>query len=187
MRNTAVPLAAAVFMVSSTLNLQAATLAGVNLPDTATVADKSLILNGLGLRTEFMVKVYVGGLYLEHKSTDAGGIIKADAPKRIVMQFLHDASKKQMTDAFDQSFKDNAPDAETTIKTDTDRFLAAVEPVKVGEQMVFTYLPSTGTTIAINGNDKLTIAGPAFSQAIFSVWLGPKPPTANLKKGMLGQ
>ena len=187
MCKTAAPLAAAVFMVASTFNLHAATLAGVNLPDTATVADKSLVLNGLGLRTEFMVKVYVGGLYLEHKSTDAGGIIKADAPKRIVMQFLHDASKKQMTDAFDQSFKDNAPDAETTIKTDTDRFLAAVEPVKVGEQMVFTYLPGTGTTIAINGNDKLTIAGPAFSQAIFSVWLGPKPPTSSLKKGMLGE
>ena len=176
MRKTAVPFAAAVFMVSSTFNLQAATVAGVNLPDTTTVGDKSLILNGLGLRTEFMVKVYVGGLYLEHKSTDAGGIIKADAPKRIVMQFLHDASKKQMTDAFDQSFKDNAPDAETTIKSDTDKFLAAVEPVKVGEQMVFTYLPGTGTTIAINGNDKLIIAGPAFSQAIFSVWLGPSRP-----------
>ena len=54
-----------------------------------------------------MVKVYVAGLYLEHKSTDASGIIKADAPKKIVMQFLHDASQKQMTDAFDQSFKDN--------------------------------------------------------------------------------
>jgi Chalcone isomerase-like len=187
MRKTTVPLAAAAFIVASTFNLHAATVAGVNLPDTTTVGDKSLILNGLGLRTEFMVKVYVGGLYLEHKSTDAGGIIKADAPKRIVMQFLHDASKKQMTDAFDQSFKDNAPGAETTIKTDTDKFLAAVEPVKVGEQMVFTYLPGTGTTIAINGNDKLTIVGPAFSQAIFSVWLGPKPPTANLKKGMLGQ
>ena len=114
----------------------------MNLPDTATVADKSLMLNGLGLRTEFMVKVYVGGLYLEHKSTDAGAIIKADAPKRIVMQFLHDASKKQMTDPFDESFKDNTPDAETTMKTDTDRFLDALEPVKVGEQMVFTYLPA---------------------------------------------
>ena len=103
------------------------------------------------------------------------------------MQFLHDASKKQMTDAFDQSFKDNAPDAETTIKADTDKFLTALEPVKVGEQMVFTYVPGTGTTIGINGADKLTIAGPAFGQAIFSVWLGPKPPTANLKKGMLGE
>jgi len=150
MRKTAVPLAAAVFMVASIFNLQAATVAGVNLPDTTTVAGKSLVLNGLGLRTEFMVKVYVAGLYFEPKSTDAGGIIKADAPKKIVMQFLHDASKKQM-------------------------------------QMVFTYVPGTGTTFAINGKDKLTIAGPAFGQAIFSVWLGPKPPTSSLKKGMLGQ
>jgi Chalcone isomerase-like len=187
MRKTAVPLAAAMFMVATIFNLHAASLAGVTLPDTAAVGDKSLVLNGLGLRTEFMVKVYVGGLYLEHKSTDAGGIIKADAPKRIVMQFLHDASKKQMTDAFDQSFKDNAPDAETTMKTDTDGFLAALEPVKVGDQVVFTYVPATGTAVTINGKDKLTIAGPAFGQAIFSVWLGPKPPTANLKKGMLGQ
>ncbi len=125
MRKTAVPLAAAVFMISSTLGIQAGTVAGVNLPDTTTVGDKALVLNGLGLRSEFMVKVYVAGLYLEHKSTDAGSISKADAPKKIVMQFLHDASQKQMTDAFDQSFKDNAPDAETTIKTDTDKFLAA--------------------------------------------------------------
>jgi Chalcone isomerase-like len=187
MRKTAVPLASALFMVASTLSIQAATVAGVNLPDTTTVGDKTLVLNGLGLRTEFMVKVYVAGLYLEHKSTDAGGITKADAPKKIVMQFLHDASQKQMTDAFDQSFKDNAPDAETTIKTDTDKFLAALEPVKVGEQMVFTYVPGTGTTFAINGKDKLTIAGPAFGQTIFSVWLGPKPPTSSLKKGMLGE
>jgi Chalcone isomerase-like len=187
MRKTAVPFAAAVFMVASTVNLQAATLAGVNLPDTTTVGGKTLVLNGLGLRTEFMVKVYVAGLYLEHKSTDASGIVKADAPKKIVMQMLHDASKKQMTDAFDESFKDNAPDAETAIKSDIDKFLAALEPVKVGQQMVFTYVPGTGTTFAINGTDKLTIAGPAFDEAIFSVWLGPKPPTSSLKKGMLGQ
>ena len=80
MRKTAVPLAAAVFMVASTFNLQAATVAGVNLPDTTTVGDKSLVLNGLGLRTEFMVKVYVGGLYLEHKTTDAGGSSRATHP-----------------------------------------------------------------------------------------------------------
>jgi hypothetical protein len=183
----AVLLSVAMCVPVSTLSLNAAGLAGVNLPDTSTVGDKSLVLNGEGLRSEFMVKVYVAGLYLTRKSTDANAIIKVDEPKQIVMQFLHDASKKQMTDAFDQSFKDNAPDAETTIKSDTDKFLAALEPVKVGEQMVFTYVPGTGTTFAINGKDKLTIAGPAFGQAIFSVWLGPKPPTSSLKKGMLGQ
>jgi hypothetical protein len=187
MRKIILLLSAAMCVPVSTLSLNATGLAGVNLPDTSTVGDKSLVLNGMGLRSEFMVKVYVAGLYLPRKSTDASAIVKVDEPKQIVMQFLHDASKKQMTDAFDQSFKDNAPDAETTIKTDTDKFLAALEPVKVGEQMVFTYVPGTGTTFAVNGKDKLTIAGPAFGQAIFSVWLGPKPPTSSLKKGMLGQ
>jgi hypothetical protein len=186
MRKVTIPLASALFMAASTFN-QAATVAGVNLADTTTVGDKTLVLNGMGLRSEFMVKVYVAGLYLEHKSTDADGINKADTSKKIVMQLLHDASKKQMTDAFDQSFKDNAPDAGTTLKTDTDKFLAALEPVKVGEQMVFTYVPGTGTTFAIDGKDKLTIAGRAFGQAIFSVWLGSKPPTSGLKKGMLGE
>ena len=102
------------------------------------------------------------------------------------MQFLHDASRKQMTDAFEKSFKDNAPDAAKTMKSDVDGFFGALEDVKVGEQMVFTYVPTTGTTLTINGKDKLTIPGAAFGQLVFSVWLGPKPPTANVKKGILG-
>jgi hypothetical protein len=134
-----------------------------------------------------VVKVYVAGLYLEQKSSDPSAIIKADAPKRIVMQFLHGASKKQMADAFTDSFNDNSPDAMKTMKADIDRLLSALEPVKVGDQMVFTYVPATGTTFALNGTEKLTIAGPAFGPVLFSVWLGPKPPNADLKKGMLGQ
>ena len=186
MRKIAVLLALAMCFPVSTFNLSAASLAGVNLPDTTTVGDKSLVLNGLGLRSEFMVKVYVAGLYLQHKSSDANAIIKVDEPKRMIMQFLHDASRKQMTDAFEKSFKDNAPDAAKTMKSDVDGFFGALEDVKVGEQMVFTYVPTTGTTLAINGKDKLTIPGASFGQLVFSVWLGPKPPTANVKKGILG-
>lgn len=187
MRKVLVLLGVAMCMPISTFNLNAAGLAGVNLPETSTVGNKSLVLNGLGLRSEFMVKVYVAGLYLPQKSSDANAIIKVDEPKQIVMQFLHDASKKQMTDAFDESFKDNTPNAEQTMKADIDKFLGTLEDVKVGEQMVFTYVPATGTTLAINGKDKLTIAGAPFGQLVFSVWLGPKPPTASLKKGILGQ
>jgi hypothetical protein len=177
----------AVVVVTSMLNLQAATVAGVTLPETQQVGGKTLVLNGAGVRTKYMVKVYVAGLYLEQKSSDPGAIIKADAPKRIVMHFVHGASKSQMTDAFDESFKDNTPDARKTMKADIDQLLAALEPINSGDEMVYTYVPGTGTTLAINGKDKVTIAGPAFGQVLFSVWLGPKPPNADLKKGMLGQ
>jgi hypothetical protein len=145
------------------------------------------VLNGMGLRMKFVVKVYVAGLYLDKKSSDADAIIKTDAPKQIVMHFLHAANKKQMTDAFDESFNDNTPDAKKTMKGDIDQLLGALEPVKEGDQMVFTYLPGKGTTLAIDGQDKVTIAGPAFGQVLLSVWLGPKPPNADLKKGILGQ
>lgn len=187
MRKTVISIAVVMFVVLSMSNLQAASLAGVTMPDTAQVGNTKLVLNGLGLRTDFMVKVYVAGLYLEQKSSDADAIIKADAPSRIVMQFLHGASQSQMAKAFKESFNDNTPDAMKTMKPDIDRLLGALEPMKVGDQMIFTYVPGTGTTLAINGQDKLTIAGAAFRPVLLSVWLGPKPPTANVKKGMLGQ
>jgi hypothetical protein len=187
MHKNVISLAVVVFVLMSMVELHAGSLAGVTLPDTAQVGGKTLVLNGLGLRTKFMVKVYVAGLYLEQKSSDPNAIIKADAPKQIVMKFLHGASKSQMSDAFNESFNDNSPDAVKTMKGDIDKLLGALDAVNTGDTMVFTYVPGTGSTLTINGKDKLTIAGPAFGQVLMSVWLGPKPPNADLKKGMLGQ
>src|SRR5271167_3674776 len=143
MRKTVLSLAIIALVMLSMFNLHAASLAGVTLPDTVQVGGKTLVLNGLGVRTKFMVKVYVAGLYLEQKSSDPNAIIKADAPKQIVMKFVHSASKSQMADAFNESFSDNTPDAVKTMKPDIDRLIGALEPVKVGDEMVFTYIPGT--------------------------------------------
>ena len=55
MRKTALSLAIAVFFMASMLGLHAASLAGVTLPDTQQVGGKKLVLNGLGVRTKYMV------------------------------------------------------------------------------------------------------------------------------------
>jgi len=187
MRKLALSLTVLAFLVGSTFNLHAGSLAGVTLPDTQQLGGKTLVLNGMGIRTKFMVKVYVAGLYLEQKSSDANAIIKADTPKQIVMKFVHGASKSQMTDAFDEGFRNNSPDAVKTMKAQIDQLLNALDAVKTGDEMVFTYVPGTGSSLAINGQNKVTIADPAFGPVLFSVWLGPKPPNEGLKKGMLGQ
>ncbi len=165
----------------------AATLAGVTLPDSVQAGNTTLVLNGLGVRTKLVVKVYVAGLYLPQKSTDPNAILNPDVPKRIVMHFLHDASKNQIADAFNDSFNDNAPDIRKTLQAAVARFMAGLEPVKRGDQMIFTYIPGTGTTYALDGAGRLTIPDPTFSRLLFSVWLGPKPPNGALKKGLLGQ
>ena len=187
MRKTAILLAAVAFVAASSADVLAGTLAGVNLPDSVQASGTTLVLNGMGIRKKFVVKVYVAGLYLQQKSSDPNVILKADAAKQIVMSFVHSVSKSQISDAFEESFQNNTPDANKTMKAEIDQLLAALEPLNDADQMVFTYLPGTGTTLAIRGQDKLTIAAPAFSAVLFSVWLGPKPPNADLKKGMLGQ
>lgn len=187
MRKTAVSVAVAALVLSSVVEVNAGSLAGVTLPDSMQLAGKTLVLNGMGIRTKYVVKVYVAGLYLEQKSSDPNAIIKSDTPKQIVMKFLHGASKSQMKDAFDESFSNNAPDAEKTMKTQINQLLGGLEAVKPGDEMVFAYVPGTGSSLTINGQKKVTIADPAFGPVLFSVWFGPKPPNADLKQGMLGK
>jgi hypothetical protein len=166
-------------------SLLAATLADVTLPDTITVGGQTLVLNGLGMRSKLFIKVYVGGLYLEKKTGDAAAVIQSDATKRVVLQFVYgEVTREQMVEAFEDGFKGNAPSAP---KAQVDQLVGAMETMKKGEQMVVTYVPGTGTTLTIRGKDKVTIPGLPFAQAVFSVWFGPKPPTSDLKNGMLGK
>ena len=165
--------------------LLAGTVADVTLPDTVSVGGQTLLLNGMGLRSKMFVKVYVGGLYLEKKTADAGAIIQADATKRVVLQFIYgEVSKDQMVEAFEDGFKANAPSAPKGL---VEQWVGALEAMKKGEQLVVTYAPGTGTTMTLRGRDKLTIPGLPFAQAVFSVWFGPKPPSSDLKNGMLGK
>jgi hypothetical protein len=165
----------------------AATLANVTLPDTVTVGNRTLVLNGMGVRSKFFVKVYVAGLYLEKKSADANAILQEDTARRIVLQFVRsEVTREQMVEAFDEALEANAPDKANALKGEIGQFLKALETMQEKQQMLITYLPGVGTTVTIRGKDKATIPGQAFGQVVFSMWLGPKPPNGDLKKGLLG-
>jgi hypothetical protein len=164
------------------------TLANVTLPDTVTVAGRTLVLNGMGVRSKFFVKIYVAGLYLEKKTADPAAIIQADAAKRMVLQFVRsEVTREQMTEAFDEALKNNGPDKAPALKNEIAQFLKVLETMREKEQLVVTYLPGTGTVVSIRGADKVTIPGLPFGQLVFSMWLGPKPPNGDLKAGLLGK
>ena len=160
-------------------------LAGATLPDTLKSGEMTLKLNGLGLRKKSVFKVYVGGLYLESPSKDAGAILATDQAKAIRMHFLRDLTKAQLVEAFKEGFEANAKD-KTGQKAAFDKMLALVSDVKEGDTLAFTYLPGKGTTLQAGNKELGVFAGKSFSDAIFSIFLGPKPPSEDLKKGMLG-
>jgi hypothetical protein len=160
-------------------------LAGVTLPDTLKAGEKTLKLNGLGLRKKAIFKVYVGGLYLESPSKDPSAILAADQAKAIRMHFLRDLTKAQLVEAFQEGFEANVKDRAPQ-QAAFDRMLALVPDVKEGSTMTFAYLPGKGTTLSAGSTELGMFEGKGFADAIFAIWLGPKPPSDELKKGLLG-
>jgi Chalcone isomerase-like len=160
-------------------------LAGITMPDTLKVGEKTLKLNGLGLRKKAMFKVYVGGLYLESPSKDAGATLASNQAKAIRMHFLRDLTKAQVVEGFQEGFEANAKD-KAAQKAAFEKMLALVPDVKEGTTMTFTYLPGKGTTLSAGSKELGVFEGKGFADAVFSIWLGPKPPSEELKTGMLG-
>jgi hypothetical protein len=160
-------------------------LAGATLPDALSASGKTLKLNGLGLRKKSIVKVYVGGLYAETASPYAEKILAADEGKAIRMHYLRSLSKKQLVDGFQEGFEANAKD-QAGQKAAFDKMLALIPDVKEGDTLTFVYVPGKGTTVQSGSKELGTFEGKGFADAVFSIWLGPKPPTEDLKKGMLG-
>jgi hypothetical protein len=167
----------------------AATVKGVEFPDAATIGGKECRLNGVGVRTKFVVSVYLGALYLATPSADAAAAMAADEPKRTVMHFLHSkVEAEKIREAWREGFENNAGAALPGLKDRLERFAGWFgEDLLKGEQIVLTYVPGQGTEVAVKGSVRGVIEGADFMQALWSVWLGVKPVDAGLKKGMLGK
>lgn len=165
----------------------AGTLAGVTLPDKAEVDGQNLVLNGMGLRSKFVIKVYVGGLYLPAKEKSAQKVLAADSPRRMVLSFIYDVSKDQMCEAWNEGLADNTPNASAEVKKNFNTLCGWMDGVGKGQQLVMTYLPGQGTRVEVAGKVKGTIPGKATADAILNTWIGPKPgPGGDFKKAVLG-
>lgn len=165
---------------------QAASIAGVSFPDTATVGGQTLKLNGLGLREKYFIDVYAGALYLKSPTGDAAAAIAADEPKRIVMHFVYNSvPADKMRASFDEGFA-TVPGS-SSMSDKIAQLNGWMADLSDGDQVVLDYVPGTGTAVKVKGQAKGTIAGADFMRALWTVYLGPKPPTAKLKKGMLGR
>jgi hypothetical protein len=172
----------------------AAEVAGVKLDDRTRIdaAGPELVLNGAGVRTRFVVKVYVGALYLTEKKSAAADAIALGGPKRVSIAMLRDVGAQQFSEALSDGFRANnsAADVER-LKGPLDELIGimnALGEAKKGNLIALDFVPGTGTRILVNGEAKgKPIAGDDFYRALLRVWLGDKPVDADLKKGMLGQ
>ena len=175
---------------ASTVSASAVEIKGVKVDETAQVGGSALVLNGAGVRTKMVFKVYVAALYLTQKQTDANAVISDTGNKRVSMHMLRELSAEKLLHALDEGFEANNSAAEmTAIDSQIKAFrqmMSSAKAVKEGDVILLDYT-SAGTSVNLNGKALGNVEGSAFNQALLRVWLGAKPVDAALKKAMLGQ
>lgn len=162
---------------------------GVNVEETAQVGDSALVLNGAGMRVKLVFKVYVAGLYLTQKQSEANSVINDAGNKRISMHFLRNVNADALLGGMNEGFTDNNSKADMdAIAPQMQVFrqmMTSAKEVKVDDEIVLD-LTSAGTKVSLNGKPLGNIEGEAFNRALLKVWLGNNPVDAPLKKALLG-
>ena len=169
-------------------NAFAIEVAGVNVTDSATVGGQQLKLNGAGVRTKFFMDIYIGALYLNSKTQDANAAIMAAGNKRVLMHFLYsEVSQEKLVAAWNEGFENNQSKADMEkLQARLTAFNAMFATAVKGDEIVIDFVMND-TSVSINGDNKGTIQGKDFQQALLKVWLGKKPADDDLKEGMLGE
>ena len=164
---------------------------GQKFEPTVQVGGQTLNLNGVGLRKRAIFKVYVAGLYVPQKSTNAATLITDKGARRVSLRMLRDVDAGSFIDSFNEGLKNNLSEAQlSALKPQVDALTATLKSigeVKLGDAINFDYTPEGGTRISVNGQPRGdAIPGADFFSAVLRIWLGEKPVDESLKKGMLG-
>jgi hypothetical protein len=170
---------------------------GVRFAETRSIDGVTYELVGTGLRKRFFTRVYAMALYLDRDRARAS-IGRAEYPDRYfahagfgrfaVLHFLRDVESRQLQDAFREGLADwlRGPPgrkqlAEAVISL-LDRDMKAGSELTLftsGEGQVEIWLPDGDKKI---GPKDYTLGG-----AVWNVWLGDRPVSADMKRTLLAR
>ncbi|MFN9187499.1 MAG: chalcone isomerase family protein [Betaproteobacteria bacterium] len=170
---------------------QPAELEGVKLEPTVQVGGTALQLNGAGVRTRAIFKVYVAGLYVPQKSNNAATLLGQKGPRRVAITMLRNVDAESFAGALNEGLRNNHSEAQLAgFKSQIDALnanLKAVGETRKGDIIHFEFTPEAGTRITVNGQPRGNpIPGDDFFTAVLRIWIGDKPADAGLKKGLVG-
>ena len=179
---------ALVLMVGLAVPALAGDVEDVNLPAGLEVDGQALVLNGPAVRTKLWIDVYVAGLYLPEKTSDAAQAMSMDGPAQMTMAFIYDVDADSICDGWKDGIEDNL---ETELKGLEDRLedlCKATPDVVDGETLTFAWTPSREQTVfMVDGVFLDAIPGRDFFDALLSCWVGPDPgPGDDFKEALLG-
>jgi hypothetical protein len=163
---------------------------GVRFADVVKVSGQSLQLNGLGVRSRQVEKMYAAALYLQNRASSVREVLEAEGPRRVELVMMRDVSSQDFGEAFVTGMNNNMDKGDRAkVAGQMVRFgemFSDVAGLKKGDKIDVDWLPGTGTQCYVNGQ-KVGQVNPdlAFYNAILKIWLGEKPSDLALKPKLL--
>jgi hypothetical protein len=169
---------------------QAATLEGQRFDDTMVLSDRTLRLNGLGLRGVAWIKAFVAGLYLTAPSKDSAQVLAMQGPKRIRLKIMLNAPSHELTKSLIGRIEDHEPEAVRTKLADRLPNLGAqidsLGDLQPGDTVDLDFIPDKG--ISLRYNDKAVgtpVAGDDLYRSVLKIFVGDHPVDRRMKEGLL--
>ncbi len=159
---------------------------GVRFAETVAAGDADLPLRGAGLlRYMVFIKAYVAAFYLPEAVRTEEALF--DVPKHLEIEYFHAIAAPDFATATRSGIARNVSMTRfERLKPAVEELNALYRDVTPGDRYSLTYVPGTGTTLALNGNPLGTVAGADFAAGLFAIWLGPMPLDEGLKRTLLG-
>ena len=191
LRAIALCLSIAIGFAAGSTAFAATEVAGIRVDDEANVASQKLVLNGAGIRTRLLFKVYVAALYLPQKKDNTKDVLALPGAKRVNVTMLREVSSDELGEALITGIRKNSTPDET--RRFSLQLLAMGEVfgriprLKKGESFSVDWIPERGTLVMVDGKPVADpIPDQAFYDAILKIWLGDDPADSGLKPAMLG-
>jgi len=152
---------------------------------TREISGTQVSLKGAKLFEYLMFDVYTAAFYAPDGARSSADVL-ADVPKSLVLHYLRDIKPADMNRAADKMILKNPANNVSALRERIDALAAAYEKVGKGDRYELRYEPGKGTTLLLNGKEKITVPGADFAAAYFGIWVSEVPINRQLRDTLLG-
>lgn len=168
----------------------AAMLEGQRFEPTVQLADRTLRLNGLGLRGVAWVKGFVAGLYLPATTRDPAAALSMPGPKRLQLKIMQEASASELSKSLNRRVRRHeAPEVHQQLASRLTALTSDINSMgtlKPGDVIDLDYVPDRGVMLRKNGLAVGRVqAGEDLYRAVLKVFIGENAIDQRMKDGLM--
>lgn len=156
-----------------------------------TIDDKpvALVLTGVGLREKFFLNIYAIGSYVLEGAVvrTAEELAAIEQPKQLHLVMERDVDGRDLAEAFIVAIRQNYPVPNFTAEVDQLSEKLRELDLKKGDHIYLTHLPGVGLRCNVVNKGEFTIDTPAFSRAVWDIYLGKNNVGEGLKKSLVSR